>query len=279
MTLQLGACRIIRMFERYTEKARRTIFFARYEASQFGSPYIETEFLLLGILRESEALSTHFFRFRITPESLRKEIAQHHPPRQQTSASVDIPLSNESKHVLTYAAEEADIMRHNAVTPEHLLLGIFREKDSSTAGLLQRLGVNPDAVRKLALDGQPAHAPSPDVRSQLGFFQLVLRVSNLDASVDFYTKLGFTPSGPRRPEVAFLQGGSCQLRLEQHPVPGHALSFVGVNVSEAMSRLESAGISFEKRPSAEGGDAAVLRDPDGNVISLQLPIRMEPPRA
>jgi hypothetical protein len=31
------------MFERYTEKARHTIFFARYEASQFGSPYIEAE--------------------------------------------------------------------------------------------------------------------------------------------------------------------------------------------------------------------------------------------
>ena len=40
------------MFERYTEKARRSIFFARYEASQFGSPSIETEHLLLGLLRE-----------------------------------------------------------------------------------------------------------------------------------------------------------------------------------------------------------------------------------
>ena len=45
------------MFERYTEKARRVIFFARYEASQFGSPYIETEHLLLGLLREDKALT------------------------------------------------------------------------------------------------------------------------------------------------------------------------------------------------------------------------------
>ena len=43
------------MFERYTEKARRVIFFARYEASQYGSPYIETEHLLLGLLREDRA--------------------------------------------------------------------------------------------------------------------------------------------------------------------------------------------------------------------------------
>ena len=32
------------MFQRYTEKARRVIFFARYEASQFGCSCIETEF-------------------------------------------------------------------------------------------------------------------------------------------------------------------------------------------------------------------------------------------
>jgi len=50
------------MFERYTEKARRVIFFARYEASQFGSPYIETEHLLLGLLREDKQLANRFLR-------------------------------------------------------------------------------------------------------------------------------------------------------------------------------------------------------------------------
>ena len=50
------------MFERYTEKARRVIFFARYEASQFGSPYIETEHLLLGLLREEECAASKILR-------------------------------------------------------------------------------------------------------------------------------------------------------------------------------------------------------------------------
>ncbi len=48
------------MFERYTEKARRAIFFARYEASQFGSPFIETEHVLLGLLRENRDLALRF---------------------------------------------------------------------------------------------------------------------------------------------------------------------------------------------------------------------------
>jgi ATP-dependent Clp protease ATP-binding subunit ClpC len=38
------------MFERFTERARRSIFFARHEASQYGSPRIETEQLLREIL-------------------------------------------------------------------------------------------------------------------------------------------------------------------------------------------------------------------------------------
>ncbi len=49
------------MFERYTEKARRVIFFARYEASQFGAPAIEPEHLLLGLMREDKTLTGRFF--------------------------------------------------------------------------------------------------------------------------------------------------------------------------------------------------------------------------
>ena len=63
------------MFERYTEKARRVIFFARYEASQFGSPYIETEHLLLGLLREDKQLANRFLRSHAAVDSIRKKYA------------------------------------------------------------------------------------------------------------------------------------------------------------------------------------------------------------
>ena len=95
------------MFERYTEKARRVIFFARYEASQFGSPYIETEHLLLGLLREDKALTNRFLRSHASVESIRKQIEGHTTIREKVSTSVDLPLSNECKRVLAYAAEEA----------------------------------------------------------------------------------------------------------------------------------------------------------------------------
>src|SRR5436305_1364628 len=96
------------MFERYTEKARRVIFFARYEASQFGSPYIETEHLLLGLLREDKQLTNRFLRSHASIESIRKQIEGRTTIRDKVSTSVDLPLSPECKRVLQYAAEEAE---------------------------------------------------------------------------------------------------------------------------------------------------------------------------
>jgi ATP-dependent Clp protease ATP-binding subunit ClpC len=60
------------MFERYTEKARRVIFFARYEATQYGNPYIETEHLLLGLFREDRRLAQKFLDKKGGVQSLRR---------------------------------------------------------------------------------------------------------------------------------------------------------------------------------------------------------------
>jgi len=88
------------VFERYTEKARRVIFFARYEASQYGSPYIETEHLLLGLMREDKALANRFLRQQGSIESIRKEIEARITIRERISTSVEVPLSAECKRIL-----------------------------------------------------------------------------------------------------------------------------------------------------------------------------------
>src|SRR5437868_13210433 len=101
------------MFERYTEKARRVIFFARYEASQYGSPYIEAEHLLLGLLREDHPLARKVLGSGGTPpepsiESIKRKVSERGMLGKKFPTSVDLPLSNESKRVLAYAAEEAE---------------------------------------------------------------------------------------------------------------------------------------------------------------------------
>jgi ATP-dependent Clp protease ATP-binding subunit ClpC len=134
------------MFERFTEKARRVIFFGRYEASQFGSPFIEPEHLLLGLLREDQVLSRRFLRGGAL-DSMRKQIEVNTKIREKTSTSIDLPLSNESKRVLAYSAEEAERLNHKHIGTEHLLLGLLREEKCLAAKLLQERGLALDEVR------------------------------------------------------------------------------------------------------------------------------------
>jgi ATP-dependent Clp protease ATP-binding subunit ClpC len=136
------------MFEKYTEKARRVIFFGRYEASQFGSPYIETEHLLLGLLREDKSLSHRFLQGQAPVEDIRKQIEANTIVREKVSTSVDLPLSNENRHVLGYAAEEAERLSHRHIGTEHLLLGLLREEMSFAARILNEHGVRLSAVRE-----------------------------------------------------------------------------------------------------------------------------------
>ncbi|HEV2350375.1 MAG TPA: ATP-dependent Clp protease ATP-binding subunit [Terriglobia bacterium] len=136
------------MFERYTEKARRVIFFARYEASQFGSPYIETEHLLLGLLREDKALTNRFLRSHASIESIRKQIEGKTTIRDKVSTSVDLPLSQECKRVLAYAAEEAERLSHKHIGTEHLLLGLLREDKSFAAEILHERGLRLSTLRE-----------------------------------------------------------------------------------------------------------------------------------
>ena len=136
------------MFEKYTEKARRVIFFARYEASQVGSPYIETEHLLLGLLREDKALTNRFLRGHGQVEAIRKQVEDHTIMREKVSTSVDLPLSNEGKRVLAYAAEEAERLSHQHIGTEHLLLGLLREENSFAAQMLKERGVLLSRIRE-----------------------------------------------------------------------------------------------------------------------------------
>jgi ATP-dependent Clp protease ATP-binding subunit ClpC len=136
------------MSERYTEKARRVIFFARYEASQFGSPYIESEHFLLGILREDKRLTNRLFKSHVSVESIRKQIEARTDIREKTSTSVDIPVSNECKHVMAYAAEEAERLASNHIGPEHLMLGLLREEKCFAAEILKERGIQLDLVRE-----------------------------------------------------------------------------------------------------------------------------------
>jgi uncharacterized protein (TIGR02246 family) len=136
------------MFERFTEKARRTIFFARYEASQYGSMSIETEHLLLGLFREDHKLASKCLNEKGGVQGLREEIESQITRGERLSTAVEIPLSRECQRVLNKSAEEAERMRDKHVGTEHLLVAVLCEEDSRAAKLLRDRGLTLSWLRE-----------------------------------------------------------------------------------------------------------------------------------
>ncbi|HYN43524.1 MAG TPA: ATP-dependent Clp protease ATP-binding subunit, partial [Thermoanaerobaculia bacterium] len=140
------------MFEKYNEKARRALFFARYEASKLGSKVIESEHILLGILREGEDVTREIFtRFNVKPDDVRREIEGDRVFVERVSSSQELPLSEESKKILAYASHEAESMMHPYVGTEHLLIGILRVDPCVASRLLAGHGFNLYGVREEAI--------------------------------------------------------------------------------------------------------------------------------
>jgi len=136
------------MFERHTERARRVLFFARYEAGRAGSPAVEPEHLLLALIREGTGLSARIFeRARVSPDEVRRTIESRTTRRAATSSGEDLPLSASMNQVLEFAAQESDRLLHNYVGTEHLLLGVFREQRSLAASILAERGLQINQVR------------------------------------------------------------------------------------------------------------------------------------
>jgi ATP-dependent Clp protease ATP-binding subunit ClpC len=138
------------MFERYTEKLRRMIFFARYEVSELGGQSIGPEHLLLGLLREDKSLLPHLLRERDGPvrEAIRRRIEENSRVDEKMPTAVELPLTGEAKDVLRYAAEESERLSHTHIGPEHLLLGLLRLDGSFAAVLLRDYGISIDGIKE-----------------------------------------------------------------------------------------------------------------------------------
>jgi ATP-dependent Clp protease ATP-binding subunit ClpC len=137
------------MFERYTERSRRVIFFSRYEALQYGSQVIGPEHILLGLMREDKTLAARFFPYRhtVTVDRIRKDVEERIVVRDRIPQSSELHFSAASKQILFYANEESRQLKNRHIGPEHLLMGIIREEKSIAAEVLFGYGLRLQDIR------------------------------------------------------------------------------------------------------------------------------------
>ncbi|HAV40009.1 MAG: ATP-dependent Clp protease ATP-binding subunit [Aquificota bacterium] len=136
------------MFEKFTEKARQIILQAREEAIELGHTYLGSEHILLSLIREDDLPSLILSRFGLTPEKVRKAIMGQ---ITRGSHSGEILFAPDAKRVLEFAVEEARILHHQFVGPEHLLIGVVREKTGLGGRILRGFGLDEYSVRREVL--------------------------------------------------------------------------------------------------------------------------------
>lgn len=149
----------------YTFTAYRFIFFAKGTAARLGSPAVETEHLLLAVLKEEKSYFDLFLPLAPSREAILRKIEEHTTVRKavashvKPSALFNWPISDECNRALAYADEEATLLGSKRIAPEHLLLGLLREEGSFAARILREHGAELERIRK-ELTASPT-PPSP----------------------------------------------------------------------------------------------------------------------
>jgi len=137
------------MFDRFTDRARKVISFARDEAERFNHDYIGTEHILLGLVKEGSGVAANVLEnLDVDLEKVRAEVEKLVKPAPDVVAGGQLPFTPRAKKVLEFAIDEARGLNHNYVGTEHLLLGLIREKEGLAAQVLMNLGLTLEDVRK-----------------------------------------------------------------------------------------------------------------------------------
>jgi ATP-dependent Clp protease ATP-binding subunit ClpC len=141
------------MFEKFTEKGRKIILYAREEAEKRNSEFLDTEHLLLAILREEDSIPIAILKkIGIQPENVRYEIEKRISAETNLLTYGEIPFSPKAKKVLEYAIEEARLLGHPYIGSEHLFLGLIKEEEGIAGKVLRSLGINLLGARQLTIN-------------------------------------------------------------------------------------------------------------------------------
>ena len=156
------------MWQRFTERARRVVFFAQEEAGRLGENYVSTEHLLLGLVRENDSVAARILdRMGVSLGRIRSEI-ERQVTRGDGRLGNEMQLTPRAKRVIDLAYDEARSLNNNYIGTEHLLLGLIREGEGLAGRVLQKLGVDLERTRRevTSLQDGETTAPQSSVRQR-----------------------------------------------------------------------------------------------------------------
>ncbi len=195
------------MWQRFTERARRVIFFAQEEAGRVGDHRVDTQHILLGLVRENDTRAAEALRLmNVSPARVREE-ALKHVVRGNSMVNRDMQLTPHAKRVIDLTNDEANNLNSEYIDTEHLLLGLIGETDGAASQVLSALGVSLGRAKEVVMQMQRANSSDTQQLSAAASLRGkdLLRIADLskdelDAIFDMATKLktGVTPAADQR---------------------------------------------------------------------------------
>lgn len=141
------------MFEKFTERGRKIIIYAREEAEKRQNDYLGTEHLLLALLKDEDALPVAILKkMGLSTNEIRMEVERNLPTGSNLMTFGEIPFTPRAKKVLELSIEEARLLGHSYIGSEHLLLGLIREEEGIAGKILRNLGANLLGARQLSIN-------------------------------------------------------------------------------------------------------------------------------
>ncbi len=170
------------MWQRFSERARKVVFFAQEEAQTFGDGYVSTEHLLLGLTREDDSLAARVIvALGSSNAVVRAEVAKQ-LPRGDQRPNMDMTLTPRAKRVIDLAYDEARNLNNNYIGTEHLLLGLIREGDGLAARVLIKCGINLEPARKMVIELQESGPEEPG-KSGKPMFHRIAKADNYETQL------------------------------------------------------------------------------------------------
>jgi ATP-dependent Clp protease ATP-binding subunit ClpC len=135
------------MYERFTHRALKVMRFANHEAQRFNHEFIDTEQILVGLMKEGEGVAAVVLKhLGLDLQKVRREIEKLVPPGPDAILMGKMPLTGRVTQIIENAWKEAAALEHDYVGTEHLLLGMARQTDGIAAQALKNLGLQLDDI-------------------------------------------------------------------------------------------------------------------------------------
>ena len=159
-------------FDKFTLKSQECIQNAQQMAERLGHQQIEPEHLLRSVLEQKEGVIPPILgKIGVNQGQLIQEVDQllQRFPSVSGAGVGQAYISPRAKAVLDQAFKEAEQMKDEYVSLEHILLGTMEEKEGKGTRALAAAGVTRDAVLKALVDirgGQRITDQSPEEKYQ-----------------------------------------------------------------------------------------------------------------